>query len=345
MNKIGGIIAQVLNWGFGIVFLISWISLLTEQTIPSIFLLLIWLLLIPPFQKFIEEKWKLSFNIKTKSIVIAILFVIATISLDSSEYKETQQPVISQEGQTTNKVESTSANNDIVDNTPLRQETPEKTEIIVDETNVSKTVIDSEKTDTLKEVPTEEKIEVTEKPVEKIEEVKEEVHSSPVEETATNSNDSIINDHCKSKWANDNDMIEYCKEQQYEGLSTLERGKPNDITKEQFSTIRTHCTNKWYTDFSMRAYCEWEQYKAVRTLNQGKPNDITDEEFSIIRTQCTNKWYTDYSMRAYCEGEQYEWVRTLNQGLPDGVTDAMRTSCANKWSTDYIMRVYCESQY
>lgn len=159
--------------------------------------------------------------------------------------------------------------------------------------------------------------------------------------TATATVDSVIAEHCKNEWPNDLQMENYCKEQQYEGVSTLNLGKPADIGETEFSVIRSECEKDWPTDYNMRAYCEEQQFDGVRDLAVGKPADITEAEFNIIRPKCASDWPNDYNMRAYCEDQQYAAVRTLNA---TSIAESIRTSCANQWPTDFSMRVYCEKQ-
>lgn len=153
--------------------------------------------------------------------------------------------------------------------------------------------------------------------------------------------DTVIADHCKSEWPNDLQMEGYCRDQQYDGVATLNLGKPTDIGESEFSVIRTECEREWPTDYNMRAYCEEQQFDGVRDLAWGKPVDITESEFNIIRPECAKDWATDYNMRAYCEDQQYDAVRTLNATI---IASAIRTSCANQWPMDFNMRVYCEEQ-
>lgn len=167
-------------------------------------------------------------------------------------------------------------------------------------------------------------------------------------ETVESDSETIIENHCQSEWSTDAQMKSYCKKQQYDGLATLNQGKPSDILDSEFNIIRNHCKSEWPADFKMRAYCEKQQYDGVRTLNQGKPSDILDSEFNIIRNHCESEWPTDFKMRAYCEKQQYDGVRTLNQGKPAGVSESdfnfIRSTCANEWPTDFKMRAYCEKQ-
>lgn len=155
----------------------------------------------------------------------------------------------------------------------------------------------------------------------------------------TTSNDTIVQNHCISEWPNDTKMQEYCKDQQYDGLTTLNLGKPSGITDNQFTIIRNNCKSERPSDFKMRAYCEEQQYDWVRTLNVGKPTDIGNIEFNVIRPKCESDWSSDFKMRAYCENQQYNAVRTLNLS-----TSTIRTSCSKQRPNDYTMRVYCEQQ-
>lgn len=113
----------------------------------------------------------------------------------------------------------------------------------------------------------------------------------------------IIKDHCQLEWPDDEKLKAYCEQLQYEGVHTLNQGKPEDIQDSEFDMIRDQCKKEWPIDYQMRAYCEKKQYEGIDTLSQEKPADIEDSEFDIIRDQCKKEWPMDYQMRAYCENK------------------------------------------
>ena len=117
---------------------------------------------------------------------------------------------------------------------------------------------------------------------------------------------TTIKEHCQSEWPDDEKMKAYCEQLQYEGIETLNQGKPENISDSEFNVIHDECEKEWPTDYQMRAFCEKKQYEGIETLNQGKPENISDSEFDIIRYQCEKEWPTDYQMRAFCEKKQHE---------------------------------------
>ena len=315
----------VLSWMFGILFALTGISSVFSEPIPGIIMLTMAAILLPPVNKLVDEKWKfhLSGGIKIILIFIGLIVFGSTVDTSNTTKQKDNQLQVQQEQQQT-----------ILETDQSKDELGLTEEKLSDTTNNEQ----ANKTEKIETIPPSNN------------EPESESQKLPIE-TKSNSEtgaDTIIENHCQSEWPNDAKMKAYCKEQQYNGLTTLNLDKPSDITESQFSTIRNHCKNEWSTDFKMRAYCEGQQYDGIRTLNNGKPTDIGDTEFGIIRTKCENEWLTDFKMCAYCESQQYDAIRTLNQGKPANVSESVfefaRLSCANEWPTDYKMRVYCENQ-
>ncbi len=305
-------VGLVLGWIFGILFALTGISSIFSEPVSGIVMLIMAAVLLPPINKIVDKKWKfhLSGGIKIVLIVIGIIIFSSTVDTsNTTDQKDNQSQVQQKQQQAILETKQPKDESKLTEEEHLKSANNE---------HVNETESEPQKS------PTETK---------------------PNLETGA---DTIIENHCQSEWPNDAKMKAYCKEQQYNGLTTLNLNKPSDVTESQFSTIRNHCKNEWPTDFKMRAYCEGQQYDGVRTLNNGKSADIGDTEFSIIRSKCENEWSTDFKMCAYCEGQQYDAVRTLNQGKPANVSESVfesaRSSCANEWPTDYKMRVYCENK-
>lgn len=318
-------VGLVLGWIFGILFALTGISFVFSEPVSGIVMLIMAAILLPPINRMVDKKWKfhLSGGIKIILIVIGLIVFGSTVDTSNTTKQKDNQLEVQQEQQQAI-LEADQSKNEL----GLTEEEQPNT------TNNEQTN-ETEKTETIPLSNNEPELEPQKSPTK----------TKSNSETGAN---IIIENHCQSEWPNDAKMKAYCKEQQYNGLTTLNLNKPSDITESQFSTIRNHCKNEWPTDFKMRAYCEGQQYDGVRTLNNGKPADIGDTEFGIIWSKCENEWPTDFKMRAYCEGQQYDAIRTLNQGKPANVSESVfesaRSSCANEWPTDYKMRVYCENQ-
>lgn len=107
----------------------------------------------------------------------------------------------------------------------------------------------------------------------------------------------IIERKCAEEWPSDFSMRNYCSTQQQDAISTLRRGKPNDVGADAFRIIRGKCADEWPRDFTMRAYCETQQYEGYRSLQSGGAGQT-------VRARCAQQWPNDYTMRVYCEGKQ-----------------------------------------
>jgi hypothetical protein len=78
----------------------------------------------------------------------------------------------------------------------------------------------------------------------------------------------IIQEKCRSEWADDFRMQAFCLKQQRAAVITLSTGKPQDIPQDMFVTVRRKCTGEWPNDFRMRAFCEKQQFSAIRELRE-----------------------------------------------------------------------------
>ena len=49
---------------------------------------------------------------------------------------------------------------------------------------------------------------------------------------------------------------ERCQLSGQQGIATLNRGQPNNVSREAFVIIRGSCAQQWPDDYSMRQHCE-----------------------------------------------------------------------------------------
>jgi len=315
-------VGLVLSWIFGILFALIGIVSVFSEPISGIIMLAMAAVLLPPIVKLVDDKWKFHLSGGIKIIVIIIGFIIFGATVDKQKIANQDKPQQQAQEQQQN-IQSTK--ND--EEKPIIEEQP--------------------KTDNNQEVVNTKKTEIIPAPNKSTSPEPQKAPTEIKSNSETNTT-AIIGTKCEAEWPNDAKMKNYCIEQQNDGLTTLNLGKPKDMSDSDFLVIRNKCKSEWPTDFKMRAYCESQQYDGVRTLKQGKPTNIGQTEFGIIRPKCESEWPTDFKMRAYCESEQYNAVRTLNQGKPANVSESdfksARSSCSNEWPTDFKMRVYCENQ-
>ena len=71
--------------------------------------------------------------------------------------------------------------------------------------------------------------------------------------------DRNINNHCKSEWGTDYEMLEYCIKNQEEAKNNLR----NKIISPEISQ---KCKNEWGTNYEMVDYCVKNQEEAKRNL-------------------------------------------------------------------------------
>jgi hypothetical protein len=83
-----------------------------------------------------------------------------------------------------------------------------------------------------------------------------------------------IRQHCLGQWPSDFAMRAYCERKQREAVGTLGKGRPEDISADDFTIIRGKCATDWPDDFAMRAYCESKQYEAVRALRKSAETQL-----------------------------------------------------------------------
>ena len=107
----------------------------------------------------------------------------------------------------------------------------------------------------------------------------------------------IIQEKCAEEWPGNYRMIQYCHEQQQNGVLALKKGRPNSVGQEAFVIIRGKCSEEWPRDFRMRAYCEGKQFDSYRAL---QASNATKSQSGA----CAQKWPDDFQMRQYCESKR-----------------------------------------
>jgi hypothetical protein len=85
-------------------------------------------------------------------------------------------------------------------------------------------------------------------------------------ETVFTDTDEKIKKYCKAYWPNDYSMQVSCINEQREAVNILKKGKPQDISEDDFIMIRKKAEEDWPDDYTMRVSQETEQFEAVRKL-------------------------------------------------------------------------------
>jgi len=80
--------------------------------------------------------------------------------------------------------------------------------------------------------------------------------------------DEKIKKHCKGYWPSDYSMQVSCINEQNEAVKILEKGKPNDISEDDFILVRNKAEEDWPDDYTMRVSQEIEQFEAIRKLRK-----------------------------------------------------------------------------
>lgn len=78
--------------------------------------------------------------------------------------------------------------------------------------------------------------------------------------------DEKIKKYCKGYWPDDFSMQVSCINEQKEAVNILKKGKPDDISENDFILIRKKAAEDWPDDFTMRVSQEKEQFEAIRKL-------------------------------------------------------------------------------
>ncbi|WP_422353877.1 toll/interleukin-1 receptor domain-containing protein [Roseivirga pacifica] len=78
--------------------------------------------------------------------------------------------------------------------------------------------------------------------------------------------DELIKKQSEIEWPDDYEMRVHFIESQRKAVEDLKKGKPDDLTNEEFSRIRERAKNEWPLDFEMRYETEQTQVDALRKL-------------------------------------------------------------------------------
>ncbi len=87
-------IKKILGWFFWILFLMWWLGLMITDLFSALLLLIMWILLIPPFYVFIEKKFNIKLNSWLKAIIIVILFIIFWMVSEDSNYNNEESVIV-----------------------------------------------------------------------------------------------------------------------------------------------------------------------------------------------------------------------------------------------------------
>ena len=78
--------------------------------------------------------------------------------------------------------------------------------------------------------------------------------------------DQQIKGYCKLEWPENFSMQVNCIQEQKEAVEILKKGKPADISADDFTLIRKKAQDDWPSNFAMRVHQEREEYEALRKL-------------------------------------------------------------------------------
>lgn len=87
-------------------------------------------------------------------------------------------------------------------------------------------------------------------------------------ESEFNDSNEKINNYCKAYWPDDYSMQVSCIKEQRDAVNILKKGKPEDISEDDFIMIRKKAEEDWPDDYTMRVSQETEQYDAIRKLRK-----------------------------------------------------------------------------
>lgn len=101
------------------------------------------------------------------------------------------------------------------------------------------------------------------------------VHNSTVNTVNTDNKSSqyadaerIIKEQSKIEWPTDHEMQLYYINNQRTAVEELKKGKPADLSDEEFATIRRIAEAEWPLNFEMRLYKETNQIASLRALRE-----------------------------------------------------------------------------
>jgi hypothetical protein len=85
-------VGLILSWIFGILFALTGIISVFSEPIPGIVMLIMAAVLLPPVNKFVDEKWKFHLSGGMKVVVLIIGFIIFGSTVDTSKQQNNQAP-------------------------------------------------------------------------------------------------------------------------------------------------------------------------------------------------------------------------------------------------------------
>lgn len=85
-------VGLILSWIFGILFALTGIISVFSEPIPGIVMLIMAAVLLPPVNKFVDEKWKFHLSGGMKVVVLIIGFIIFGSTIDTSKQQSNQAP-------------------------------------------------------------------------------------------------------------------------------------------------------------------------------------------------------------------------------------------------------------
>lgn len=128
-------VSLILSWIFGILFALTGFITVFSEPIPGIVMLIMGAVLLPPVNKFVDEKWKFHLSGGIKIIVIIVGFIIFGSTIDTSKQQSNQPPVqqeqsVSNTEQKKDEIKTTeektkTVNNEKTETIPTPDEKPE----------------------------------------------------------------------------------------------------------------------------------------------------------------------------------------------------------------------------
>lgn len=85
-------VGLIVSWIFGILFALTGFISVFSEPIPGIVMLIMGAVLLPPVNKFVDEKWKFHLSGGMKAVVLIIGFIIFGSTVDTSKQQSNQAP-------------------------------------------------------------------------------------------------------------------------------------------------------------------------------------------------------------------------------------------------------------
>lgn len=96
-------VGLILSWIFGILFALTGFISVFSDPIPGIVMLIMGAVLLPPVNKFVDEKWKFHLSGGMKVVVLIIGFIIFGSTIDTSKQQSNQVPAQQEQSISTTK--------------------------------------------------------------------------------------------------------------------------------------------------------------------------------------------------------------------------------------------------